>query len=98
MPRYPSLNDDSRARARVGSAEAMKRGSPSHEGRDEGVRQFKSTLLQGGVLDVRDLKLGETAHSAGIFASRSHADPGRARDRGLYNGARHAYLSKRKMK
>ena len=44
------------------------------------------------------LKLGETAQLAGIFASRSHADPGLARDRGLYNGARHAYLSKRKMK
>jgi hypothetical protein len=26
------------------------------------------------------------------------ADPGRARDRGLYNGARHAYLLNRKMK
>ena len=53
---------------------------------------------QEGVLDVRDLKLGEIAHLEGIFASRSHGDPGRACDRGLYNGARHAYLSKRKMK
>jgi hypothetical protein len=53
---------------------------------------------QQGFPDVRDLKLGETAHLAGIFASRSHADPGRARDRGLYNGASHAYLPNRIMK
>jgi hypothetical protein len=68
------------------------------EGEIEGAPGFKSPRSQQGVLDVRDLKLGETAHLAGIFASRSHTDPGRARDRGLYNGARHAYLSKRKMK
>jgi hypothetical protein len=56
----------------------------------EGSRWFKSSPLQQAVFDLRDLKLGETAHLEGIFASRSHADPDRGRDGGLYNRARHA--------
>ncbi len=34
---------------------------------DDGSRKFKSRSLQQGVLDVRDLKLGETAHLRGLL-------------------------------